>query len=280
MKLIETTILLFLWVQISSASEVNVQSRSEDLFVCNAGARHPGSGKICLSPTTGVACNPNDDNTDACTCLSLGAQGDYVSAWTSSNAGEMLQQKLSGSDTYMNIISPTQTFLHRLNAIQFQLGSETYGSEYYVQFCYRGPVQDLKNRGNAMIDESLGRYSFKMTLTGKNPNYIKKIQSVTLRYWCDLRGAGNKTLARTETELTTENVEADLPLSERNIPLMSGSLNQEISSLTLNSNSTEVPRFCVFQLAFKEVQNTPRMYKHSSGIFEGSIQVIKNQAIF
>lgn len=265
---------IFIFSQLALAGEVSISTTTENLFLCNAGLRHMGEGQICLDSLSGLACDPLQAKGSPCTCYAKGAKGDYVSALVGNGREHFEQSLASGQENYATMRPSDQEFSSILSSVHFDLGSEVHGAEYFIQFCYRGPLQAASV---GTVDSSLGQYKVRLTLLGKDKGYSGKIADVKLRYWCDLRGVGAATGARGSAELNPGIVEGDLPVTTQSIPFSSEALFQQVNS-GLNSNPMEVPRFCVFQLHFKEKNNLVRTFSNRGGQFEGSLGVYKYSA--
>lgn len=272
-------ILFFLTISFplgSFANGVNISSSTEDLFLCNAGLKHEMGGQVCFKSTNGQACDPHAAGGSDCTCTTS-SKGDYVSATIGSGDGSYEKQAEASDTQYTKLVGAEKAFDNAISSVTFNLGSESYGANYFVQFCYRGPLKDMQVGRGPAVDKSQGWYKFQITLTGKDKHYNEKLSSAKVRYWCDLRNAGSATAARTASDLNPgATVEADLPVTDVTIPVSSTAFSQQVLPVNLNGAEAEVPRFCVFQLYFAEKDKLIRGYLKNPGSFEGKVKVFKD----
>lgn len=263
MMRILTLFMVVIFCRAAYAGEISISSLTENIFLCNAGLRHSGSGSLCHDPSTGEVCKPEVDS--SCVCHSISPIGDYVSGFVENNSAGHSRDVPAGASAYRSLVPSGQEFLGTLRNVNFGLGSEVYGADYFVQFCYRGPAKDLKKEGENIVDKSLGRYMFKMTFMGKDKKYNEKIASVKLRYWCEGRRTGESSIVPLAVS----------PAVEISIPFSSSALSQQVGPFYLNYNPTEVPGMCIFQIYLSEVKNVVRRSGESGGHFEGLMSIFK-----
>lgn len=164
---------------ISLRFKFKVFSSGPSIYACNAGIRTPTGPRVCYIQDTGKACTPNgcaaDDVTchTRCVCTSEGG-GAYlmnygaasVVDWTDNQGstgtngdainlphtpttvfqdmGNNWKQLLVDNSNGSNA-SGTSSVKHdiswnkRIQELTFNLGSELYSAEYFVDICYRGP---------------------------------------------------------------------------------------------------------------------------------------------
>lgn len=152
----------------ASAHAVNLQfkfdifSSGSDIYACNAGLKHKlHSDRVCFERETLKSCNPNVCvDGEACNCVCTGGQDgsrageyrlDYLKAsyakWDESTAGVGPQTRVNkpaGYNNYNSIFEQgvdlkdyTTAYRKQLTSLVFALGSERYGSEYFVDICFR-----------------------------------------------------------------------------------------------------------------------------------------------
>ena len=159
---------LFLFSSFSATMDFKFQvlSSGNDIYACNAGIRHQiHSSRVCYdretlrSCSTDTSCNDREE----CNCVCTGGEtssedstnndnnGDFLKAtyvnWSersSTGLGERTRVSIKATDNFTSIfengIRPRgfkTTFQKQLTSLQFDLGSERYGAEYYIDFCFR-----------------------------------------------------------------------------------------------------------------------------------------------
>ncbi len=148
---------------ISLRFKFKVYSSGPSIYACNAGVRHKLQTKqVCYFAGTTTACTQttctDKANCDT-SCVCTGNDGGdslmdlmngTTQAWTDNkaagdtivaNAGASSFSKNAPYDgSFANLVSDNaSTWNTRINQLSFEFGSELYGSEYFVDVCYRGP---------------------------------------------------------------------------------------------------------------------------------------------
>lgn len=163
MKLFAVAMLL---ISAQSANAISLRfkfktfSSGPDIYACNAGLRHqPTQHKACYFENTQVACTPQECNGAQCDtrCVCTNNNGgeylmDYMkgsySTWTNAtpsnnggywNTNWTATSKQAGGSSYATLVNNPDAFATRIKELSFNLGSELYGAEYFVDICYRGP---------------------------------------------------------------------------------------------------------------------------------------------
>lgn len=157
----------------ASAHAVNLQfkfdvfSSGSDMYACNAGLKHKlHNDRVCFERETLKKCNPNAcAEGEACNCVCTGGMNssrageyrlDFLRAsygkWRESTSGAGPQTKVNkaaGSSSYKSIFEQgvkiknyTTAYRRQLTHLEFNLGSERYGSEYFVDICFRASQID------------------------------------------------------------------------------------------------------------------------------------------
>jgi hypothetical protein len=263
---------LILLVQVSaSAGQVtfNDLNFSESLFPCNVGIGFTrGGAAVCSNPQTGLTCSPEIDRN--CVCVSPGMGSNYIRAIIKDPQGmepsrieRIVRSPSSGIATLIPLNDPG-AFTNEITFLDVQLSSETYGAEYFVDFCYLGPVPKYREQvrpEDPLIDETWGVYAAEMSaravslLSGQPRDGQKLI--VQMSQVCDTRALGRLKAAREVDELRPPSrIEADS--SQTSTPF---SLSANIATWTSVINPTfsrAVPRFCSLRVAFRETATGPR----------------------
>lgn len=159
-----------------------VLSSGSDIYACNAGLRHKVQGdRVCFERDTLKSCNPEScADGKACNCVCTGGfgnsrDGEYrldfmtatYAAWGENTngitnasrinkpAGKNKFNTLFEGDNF-DMVNYTQAYRNQLTSLSFNLGSERYGSEYFVDVCFRAP--QINYPGNVSLYNVLSRY--------------------------------------------------------------------------------------------------------------------------
>lgn len=266
------------------ASPANMQTvvnkdSGEMLYACNARIRHPGGEELeCVNLSTGESCSPEkaaDDGT-SCVCRSRSNWGDQIQASTVFNKTQIA---MAGPDwAYLQPMD--RSFDNKLSEIDISLGSERLGAEYAITFCYVGPKEMMKKKTRPEEqdqDLSEGRYQLDVSLAGVN--YGRSLADIRFLYSCDLRSSGQQLRPRDANDLIPSGgLPEDDAGSEVQI-LGAGSGSSEVSfsktSIFLNTDFVQVPRFCVFEFRFKELSKGFRDAVGKSTNFSGKLRICK-----
>jgi hypothetical protein len=275
-----------LLMALASQAEVAIQTAvdtttAEELYLCNASLRHTTlqNEQECLDLSTGDVCSPydNDPKKPACVCRAKTNYGDQIIGWN--RDGDYAN--IIGTNDWMSLFSAKNNFANKLARLDISLGSENLGAEYVVRFCYLGPQEVLQKQGTTTKDLTEGKYSVDVSLAGAN--YNKALDKVYFSYQCDYRYRGNQSGPRKTSEQVPANgaVEND---DSANYTIFGdqpgtrpGTVNFLRKALSLNSTSTQVPRFCVFEFRFKELsgKNLGRNINASAANFSGKLRICK-----
>lgn len=170
MKLAAVALLL---VSAQSANAISLRfkfktfSSGPSIYACNSGIRVVAQqNKVCYNQVTGNACTPNscapNDNLCHTQCVCSGTDGgdtlmnymkvsyspwtDHASAGNSgrTGAGDYVTQNVTRSSADNGAWNPLfndedDAYKNRIGDLSFNLGSELYNAEYFVDICYRGP---------------------------------------------------------------------------------------------------------------------------------------------
>lgn len=269
-----TLLPLTLWAQMSISTQ-----NTEGLFLCNAGLMHPpkSSRPNCYEPVAGSLCDP-DLTAGSCICRKDAYQGDFISA-TIFRGDESFQKEVTaGGSSYSYLVNPDVAFNSEVRNLEFNLGSELYGSKYFIQFCYKGPLESLSQvaSNGSTLDSSRGIYKVKLALLGLNKVYNGKLKSsATFTYECDLRNLGFNGNPRKVFENNPGAlVEADV-VNEDYVDISSNisGIGRHVT-FGINQNETQVPRFCLFTVSFAESSDAART-SPTQAHFSGGLSVSK-----
>lgn len=255
----------------------------EQLYACNARIRHVSTGneQECFSLSTGEVCYPENvqPGDAACVCRSKTNYGDLLTAETKN--GKI--QTVAAGPQWDSLVPAAESFGNQLRNIDVALGSESLGAEYTVTFCYAGPEERLKqktSKNEQDQDLSEGKYRLDVSLAGLN--YGRALDAVSFRYVCDHRDQGNYGQPRKKNDIAPPSGRVEEDNGYETIFFGNGANNGDTvrfakDELILNQNSSQVPRFCVFEFQFREKSGSKlkRDPKYSSGNFTGKIRVCK-----
>ena len=251
---------------------------TEGLFLCNAGLIHPRTETLCRSARTATVCDPSTTDSIDCVCASGSSIGDLVSATIIQGPKSQFKEVPAGETSYTYLVDPALAFESQIANVEFSLGSEQYGTKYFVQFCYEGPFEDIQAPfpGGPRVDISLGIYKMKLSMTSADRKYNAKLESnAQVSYQCDLRNLGLNTAPRKNGA-----TKGDFPLevdafNQGPLPIADatpGSSRELI--LNLNSIEIQVPRYCVLTLSFSELPKDIRSLK-SKADFSGTLDIVR-----
>ncbi len=297
---------------VSLRFKFKVFSSGPDIYACNAGIRHKTHNtKVCYFEGTTTACTENDcRDKGICNtqCVCTGTNGgeslmDYLKVtsvdWKDHKAGsdsntdtgvEQIDKAAAyGGGWSYAINDETSAWNKRIKELSFNLGSELYGAEYFVDVCYRGPQIEYFADGvtmNASLlaqvsatdflaggvnpgDNSRDGLSIPGVVDGKTYTDLAGLQ-VKAYYVCDTQGVGNYKYAHNGSSASNGNYntsvnEADFktdsngyPVSGSDVYGSSGSSFQSIAGNGLDlvsstvSSTSKAPRFCKVRYVFTE----------------------------
>ncbi|KYG62330.1 protease [Bdellovibrio bacteriovorus] len=270
-------------------------SSGPDIYACNAGLRHEASAhKVCYFEDTKTACTPQECNGTVCNtrCVCTNDNGgeylmDYMkgsySTWNQSkvewNQTWTSTTAQAGQGAYNTLVPHADAFKNRIKELSFNLGSELYGAEYFVDICYRGPqieyfedgvtanwsLQAQATATDFIANAVNGGDNTQDGLT-MNPTGIKyttlaglKVQAITV---CDLQGMGQIQKSRNNAGYYNT-LDNEASFSNWNSPMQaSGDFYTKSNQVQINSvanlinstidNSTKAPRFCRIRYIFSE----------------------------
>lgn len=196
-----------------------------------------------------------------------------------SNQGKHTVASSYGQNAYSALaVNPWVTHLENL---QFDLSTESYGSQYYVEFCYLGPQENpQKNYNQQVTDVSKDIYSLSMSIDVRNLvqgniAYAEKARLFTkYEVSCDLRGMGQSLAPRAPGEVPGGAVESDISWSSSQLPIFNGYINLESP---INQSPATTPRFCTIRVYFSEGSKNMRSYKDVLQSFQIFVDVKKGK---
>lgn len=174
---------------------LGVNSSGGLLYACNAGIRYaePAS-EVCYVPNTSQVCDPGVDSN--CVCSNSVGTGQWknvgIRAVTSpidSRPGRSFENYVSSEQGSFAKVVPDESFGTRIDEIEIQLGSERYGAEYFIDFCFHGSQVEWyrnKARANTRLMAGLGATDI---ASGSYPQLSQLNYKVEIA--CDQQGVGS-----------------------------------------------------------------------------------------
>ena len=136
----------------------DVNSSGPSIYPCDAGIKHmKHNERVCYDRVTQNSCDPSLCTQETqCNCVCTGGAGangdgeyrqDFLKAsyatWTENGEyapSSVITTAVSAAEsTFNRIFSGKNEWDKQLTNLTFNLGSERYGSEFYLDVCYRGP---------------------------------------------------------------------------------------------------------------------------------------------
>ncbi|MDG0814899.1 hypothetical protein [Bdellovibrio svalbardensis] len=246
----------------SFATVVIRPSVNEGFFVCNAGIAHKVStGTSCVNQLTGLACTSSDES--SCVCSDSTAGDDSLAAsWEDLTVAASSSMRFrsniiasSASGDFTSLFTDLNAWSNQVNEVQINSSSETYGTKYFIDFCYQGPIENIVKKK----DNSEGIYTLTAGINAQNlangSSYAADSNlAMNLAVNCDLRNVGKNKDPRNSNQFAPEGsiLESDVDFTTTGYPRANSlSLSQRI-----NGQVKLVPRFCVVRATFAEMANT------------------------
>ncbi|MGE0632567.1 MAG: protease [Pseudobdellovibrionaceae bacterium] len=279
-------------------------SSGPNIYACNAGIRSQQTNKkVCYFEGTQTACTSDNCDSTAqncntrCICSSADGgewlmnygKSDYMN-WKDNGSGPdtgVQTNKIfkSGDANWAQLFSDSDSWGKSIKNLSFNLGSELYGAQYFVDICYRGPqIEYYKDGVTASFTAYAQALATDFIANGENggdnnrdglvfpaPAGLKYTELSDLKVQafmvCDLQGVGGiKNAANNSGVYNTTDNEATFSLSS-GIPTgstESGSFwsssqktfttgaGDLISNLWFVNGTTTAPRFCKVRYVFTE----------------------------
>ena len=268
MKIIIISLLLLCSQKIFSAT-FTYTNTNPLFYPCNVGIRHSETSAICTDILTGNTCTPSSTTVTTCVCTSDGTAGSWDRDIAHITYGDWVNpptpiSPLYSSDliainstTSYNSLFATEdvAYTKEITNLSIDLGSEVYGSEYFIDICYLGPPGTVGTNGS--------NYSMKATLTVSNLrlNYQTNANlQAKAEIKCFLNKSNQATtgvtpgVTATNYALTSGSTYTPMTTSANTVTILQ-------DSGLLNVQGDKVPRFCLARFYFKEFATTRRLEK-------------------
>ncbi|MCX6119312.1 MAG: hypothetical protein NT027_17370 [Proteobacteria bacterium] len=300
-----------------------VNSSGPMIYACNAGLLHKSlASQVCtFSHNPTQSCNPGEHN---CVCSDVNDNGgrDFATAkytpwnfstnrWsnattTAPNLPGDQSVVITGQkfpvtnygDFFANgngsnvVVNPINMLATRLDAITFNLGSEVYGSEYFIDICYRGSQIEYFENNQALehlLDAQVTASDVGSVSTNTSYTALAKPE-VQVMSICDNQGQGTLRFAGVGINHATYNTLTNelqpLALLPGQIPVGTWTYNvvndfqEHHGKLSLLSNGANFadnnswigdsgmpPRFCAVRYYFKETNQIERSWQRHDAEF-------------
>jgi hypothetical protein len=264
----------------------DVNSSGPSIYPCDAGIRHvTHSDRVCYDRVTQNSCNPALCTTqEQCNCVCTGGasngDGEYrmdflktsYADWTEngSYAGASTSASVSATNNnFARIFTNNNEWNKQLTGLSFNLGSERYGTEFYLDVCYRGPQIEYFQyfQGTNVTDtNAFPNFAIKLQATVTDivtANNIRYSQAADLKVKsevvCDTQGVGSYVYAHSGTG-TYDNALAHqlsgMTGGDKNFSTNYVAFNTGANLLLLNDwinlGNAKTPRFCKIRYSFIE----------------------------
>jgi hypothetical protein len=256
---------LVLSVLSSSAFAVSVQfnfdvnSSSPSVYPCDAGLRHDAhASAICYNRDTQEACTPSTSTeSQDCVCTGPASQENVMDSmiaetadWSDNGdipANTSPATVVAGESTYSRIFSGNTEWTKKITNLTFNFGSSRYGTEFYLDVCYRGP--QIRAQGNP--NHAVVLNSTITDLVSANYSDLSDL-NVKVTVNCDLQGQGSQ---QGIPDLLTNQISGitggDINHSTEYSSFASGATLTLLNEWVNNGNKN-IPRFCKIRYSFLE----------------------------
>ena len=268
-----------LLVAANSASAIEVSfdftvfSSGASIYPCNAGIKHAKAQDVVCYERTNPrnSCNPNAcEAGQSCDCVCSGTDGNYLTDFaavkytnwsdhddryprrstdSASFAADGSNNFLFSNDVDSNGEKGGKYFDKQLSSLSFNLGSELFGAEYFLDVCFRGPQIDYDGadidtnwvaESEATIQNLTGGYASYANVAGLN---------VKSEVVCDYQGSVSYDLNETPGNEALSMDDSDSLISNQALGLNSGIVK---GSKNITGAGKKAPNFCFVRYSFTE----------------------------
>ncbi len=296
MKAFLVSLFMLTWAVSSYAVSLefsfDVNSSGTSMYPCDAGIRHARhTERVCYDRVTQASCTPAlCTNLEQCNCVCTGSattgDGEYRqdflqakhTAWTENGtyaSSSVQSSTVSALDSgFARIFTNKNEWDKQLTALSFNLGSERYGADFYLDVCYRGPQIEYWQAYQGSTNSDLNyfpNFAIKLQATvtdlvtsnGLNYSTLADLK-VKTEVACDVQGLGNYVYAHSGTAATTtpvyDNAQAhdlvSMSSGDKNFATGYAAFNAGSNLFLLNDwinlGNANTPRFCKIRYTFIE----------------------------
>ncbi len=275
---------------ISLKFTLDIISSGPSIYACGAGIKHAEhrGGRICYDRESGESCSPDlCIDAEPCNCVCTGGVNGGIGGeerhdklvatyaeWVDN--GELLgeirpiMRVATGSTNWSSTFQEQEKeeWGKVLNSLEFQLGSERYGAEMYLDVCYRGPqieyykYADQYANAGGDIGVMAPNHSFKaqatitdFSTTSQTYQELANLK-VSMIATCDVQGMGEYVYASQNND-ATEHTITGVTGGDKNFFVDFRDFNTSTQYLYdgwINLRNSNVPRFCKVRYVFKEAR--------------------------
>jgi hypothetical protein len=294
MKFFASLIFLLMTTGVFAVSvdfKFDVNSSGSTMYACNAGIRHLSyTDRICYDRETSTTCDPTTscvkDKECNCICSGPSAQNgtklDFLEVSSTNwkergqGTGPQVRVNLNAPDTNFNMAFNElikEEWDKEITRMSVNLGSERYGAEYFIDFCYRGPQIEYYrasvNTGSLAPTFALKVHATVSDLSTELPYSELADLKVKAEVVCDQQGKGQYIYAGKDgssnansynqilTDITGISVTDGQYSKVIDFRDFSSVNNSNLIEDVINDKSAFTPRFCKIRYTFFEnMRNT------------------------
>ncbi len=289
-----------LWQNANAVSlnfSIDVISSGPSIYACDAGIRHDKHPqRVCFDRKSGELCAPaanydqrrcvEQPQLEECKCVCTGGMmdntgdGEYRLDFMKATYGDWVDngERLGALSTkkmwanhgsYQRLFSGDEEWNKILTSLEYDLGSERYGAQMYLDVCYRGPqIEYWQNKpfGSGVNSNPNHNLKAQATVTDiVSNNGLKYSQLADLKVRvdavCDVQGLGTYVYAHNGNgdydvvahTITNALGGGDVRFSYPATGYTNFNANTELLLNTwINYNNANTPRFCKVRYSFIE----------------------------
>ena len=246
----------------------DINSSGSSIYPCDAGIQHANhASRVCYDRTTNLSCDPTTGTTTEnqdCVCTGGGSGSeDYkLDSFTATHADWTDNGQLPTNILTSNIVAGESSFTRlfeaknewdkQLTSLTLNFASDRYGSEFYVDVCYRGP--QIRAQGNPNYAMQL-QSTLTDLISSNNLAYSQLADlKVKIDSTCDLQSEGSI------TGFPTDNAQdhqikgvsgGDVSFTTKYAAFTSGA-NLVLLNEWINNGNNHTPRYCKIRYSFIE----------------------------
>lgn len=256
---------IFFTLLSSSAFAVSVQfnfdvnSSAPSIYPCDAGLRHLAhTSTICYDRETQQSCTPTTSSQDLnCICTGSNSEEHNMDSLVAGTAdwsdngttpvNTSTSTVVAGDSSFSRIFSQNSEWTKQLTSLVFNFGSTRYGSEFYLDVCYRGPQVKQQGTPNHVI----ALHSTITDIVAANYSALADL-NIKITATCDLQSEGTQQgIPDLLTNQITGVSGGDVSFTTDYASFASGATLNLLNDWVNNGNN-HIPRFCKVRFSFLE----------------------------
>lgn len=293
-------IVVAIFLSISSAFavnlkfKINITSSGPSMYACDAGIKHaPHTQRICYDRKTGASCDvgscPAGSTAANCNCVCTGGvnsgDGEHrldfmkagYTAWLDNGevpSSSSIQSKIvyANPSAFNRVFTDRNEWNNQLTSLEYNLGSERYGTEMYLDVCYRGSqIEYYMNSqlGNGSSDTPnhnlLAQATVTDIVTSNGLSYTSLADlKVRVDATCDVQGVGSYVYSHDGNgnydNALAHSIQNNLGGGDVNFLYPSNTSSytnfnantEYLLNTWINLNNAKAPRFCKIRYTFIE----------------------------